>query len=127
MIERALLTSEADIIEVRDLPHSLSPPPRPDVVPSTLHLCGYAEAKQAFERDYLANVLAATNGNIAAAARLAKTDRSNFRRLLKRAGIEAHASGTEDPGSQGEPRGSPAAAARPGGKGLRAKPTVRRD
>jgi DNA-binding NtrC family response regulator len=89
VIERALVMSTADTIELGDLPRSLPPPARPAVAASDDPLLGYAEAKEAFELTYLSQVLATANGNLAAAARLAKTDRSNFRRLLKRAGLDA--------------------------------------
>ena len=39
----------------------------------------------AFEHDYVERLLASTGGNVSAAARVAGLDRSNFRRLLKRA------------------------------------------
>jgi two-component system response regulator AtoC len=47
------------------------------------------QAIAAFERTYLVNVLRTTKGSTAAAARLAGIDRTNFRRLLQRHGIEA--------------------------------------
>jgi two-component system, NtrC family, response regulator GlrR len=42
------------------------------------------EAKGRFERDYLANLLQITNGNVAQAARLAKRNRTDFYKLLHR-------------------------------------------
>ncbi len=59
----------------------------------------YAEAKQAlltaFERRYLADVLAREGGNISAAARAADLDRKHLRTLLKRHGL-APADGDDD-------------------------------
>lgn len=47
-----------------------------------------ARAGAAFERSYLEHVLRRAHGNAAEAARQAGLDRSNFRRLLKRYGID---------------------------------------
>ena len=54
----------------------------------------FAEAKErkeremaALERDYLARLLAAANGNVSRAARLAGKDRSNFKRRLQEHGL----------------------------------------
>ncbi|WP_432698124.1 sigma 54-interacting transcriptional regulator [Marinobacterium sp. YM272] len=44
----------------------------------------YAEAKEAFERDYLVQLLKITNGQAAQAARLAGRNRTEFYRLLQR-------------------------------------------
>lgn len=44
-------------------------------------------AAAAFERDYLVHVVASANGSVLDAARLARIDRSNFRRLLQRHGL----------------------------------------
>jgi two-component system response regulator GlrR len=43
-----------------------------------------AEAKGQFEREYLVNLLQITNGNVAQAARLAKRNRTEFYKLLRR-------------------------------------------
>jgi len=44
----------------------------------------FKDAKMAFERRYVAEVLAETGGDVAKAARLAKKDRSDFYMLIKR-------------------------------------------
>ncbi len=46
------------------------------------------DAKQAFERNYLLNVLRLTNGQVAQAARIAGRNRTEFYKLLKQHGIE---------------------------------------
>ena len=43
----------------------------------------------AFEKEYLVNTLTRHDGNVSAAAREAKLDRSNFLRLLRRHGVKA--------------------------------------
>jgi DNA-binding NtrC family response regulator len=48
-----------------------------------------AQALEAFERAYLEHALRKAGGNIARAARAARVDRSNFRRLLKRHAMDA--------------------------------------
>jgi DNA-binding NtrC family response regulator len=53
-----------------------------------LHALPLAQALAEFERTYIERMLRMSGGNIARAARVAGVDRSNFRRLLKRHGIE---------------------------------------
>lgn len=52
----------------------------------TIH--GFKEAKQNFERQYLTQILQMVNGNVSQAARLAKRNRTEFYKLLKRHLIE---------------------------------------
>ena len=56
---------------------------------------GYAELKkrwsETFEREYLIAALTRHHGNVSAAAREAKIDRSNFLRLLRRHQLKAEA------------------------------------
>ncbi len=47
-----------------------------------------AEAKEAFERDYLIRLLQLTGGNVTQAARLAQRNRTEFYKLLGRHGLE---------------------------------------
>jgi two-component system response regulator GlrR len=47
-------------------------------------LASFEEARRRFEREYLAQVLKITNGNVSQAARLAKRNRTEFYKLLQR-------------------------------------------
>jgi len=47
-------------------------------------LASFDEARASFERDYLAQLLRITEGNVTQAARLAKRNRSDFYSLLNR-------------------------------------------
>ncbi|HYA21293.1 MAG TPA: sigma 54-interacting transcriptional regulator [Burkholderiales bacterium] len=49
-----------------------------------------ADAKKQFEREYLAQLLKITNGNVTQAARLAKRNRTEFYKLLKRHSLDPH-------------------------------------
>jgi DNA-binding NtrC family response regulator len=46
-------------------------------------------ASNAFEKRYLVRVMEQSKGSVSEAARLAQLDRTNFRRLLQRHGIDA--------------------------------------
>ena len=60
-----------------------------------------AEAKQAFERDYLVGLLKLTDGNVADAARLADRNRTEFYRLMQKHGLTpGHFKLEADSGSQ---------------------------
>ena len=62
------------------------PPGDPGVPPSP---SGYQEARQAFERDYLRDLLAAAGGNVSEAARLSGIPRQNLYVRMKRWGFVA--------------------------------------
>jgi len=51
-------------------------------------IVSFAEARSQFERDYLAQLLKITGGNVAEAARMAKRNRTEFYRLLQRHQLE---------------------------------------
>jgi DNA-binding NtrC family response regulator len=91
VIERALVLGRGPRLEVEDLPEKLrgaSAPPR--AAGGGAEVVGYMLARQKaideFERVYVDDLLARAGGNISEAARLAGLDRSNFKRILKRAG-----------------------------------------
>jgi two-component system response regulator HydG len=89
VIERAVVLTSNDVLDVEDLPPGFQESPQagsPVEVISLAHL-PYAQAKRlamrAFERRYLTALLEKNNNNVSSAARAAGVDRSNFRRLLK--------------------------------------------
>jgi two-component system response regulator GlrR len=65
----------------------------PTIIPS------YDEAREKFSRDYLANNLQRTAGNVTQAARLAKRTRTDFYKLLAR--YRVHPDDFKNPGSTG--------------------------
>ena len=89
VIERAVVLTSREIIDVEDLPQQLreSNGGGGDVEILSLAHLPYAEAKRlamrAFERRYLSALLEKSGHNVSSAARAAGVDRSNFRRLLK--------------------------------------------
>ena len=88
-IERSVLLARDEDITVDALPPSvgrMTTGERTLRRPYTLPL---AAALSAFERSYIEHTLLETRGNIAEAARNAGVDRSNFRRLIRRHGIDA--------------------------------------
>ncbi|MHB8876835.1 MAG: sigma-54-dependent transcriptional regulator, partial [Myxococcaceae bacterium] len=88
VIERAVVLTPRETIEVEDLPPGLRDDPTAGggaELFSLAHL-PYAQAKKlamrAFERRYLSVLLERSGNNVSSAARAAGVDRSNFRRLL---------------------------------------------
>jgi len=94
VIERAVVLQQGDTVEVRSLPEQLrgGRPAQAEKVVARSHL-PFSEAKkaalEAFERGYVTDVLRRTEGNKAQAARLARMDRANFRRVVKKYDIDA--------------------------------------
>lgn len=93
-VEHAVLTAQSDVIFPADLPplgEAAAPAPegRAPVLNAISLELPYAVAKEKalhdFERAYVEALLAQTDENVSEAARRAGMDRSNFRRLLKRA------------------------------------------
>ncbi len=81
MIERAVVMSPQDIITEEFLPVSPSDSsPQGSLQPLT-------EAKEAFEREYLKDLLRATQGNISRASQIAGRYRADFYKLLKKYGL----------------------------------------
>ena len=102
-IERAVVLARGDAIEASDLPFganaspaSIAPPlpgdvgasATPSVAPADFGELAYSDARRRalwdFERRYVEQVLARTDGNITQAAKVAGLDRSNFKRVLRR-------------------------------------------
>jgi two-component system response regulator HydG len=91
-IERAVIMTHGDVVELDALPASLSPrssSSRLRVRPAVE--LSFNEARLRFERQYIDQVLEESQGNLSQAARRSGMDRSNFRRLLERHGVRAGA------------------------------------
>jgi two-component system response regulator HydG len=99
VLERGVLLGKEPMLVLADLPPEVvARKAGADISFASLYQLPYAEAKalaiRAFERRYLSTVLARANGNISMAARAARLDRSNFRRLLKQYEVERDDIGT---------------------------------
>jgi DNA-binding NtrC family response regulator len=99
-IERAVVLTSSEVIELDDLPPGFRDAPRGgggEVEIFSLAHLPYAQAKRlamrAFERRYLSALLEKNNDNVSSAARAAGVDRSNFRRLLKQYEVGRHRNG----------------------------------
>jgi two-component system response regulator HydG len=96
VVERAVVLARGELVELRHLPPHLrggSFTKNGDQMDFS-HL-EFAAAKklavQAFEKRYLTKLLTRSEGNISLASREAGLDRSNFRRILKKADIDIDA------------------------------------
>ncbi len=96
-IRHALAMSPGDTIDLASLPPAIvAPPPRSSLAMGSAVMARVddhlPEAKRRaaaeFERSYLLRILGQAQGSIAGAARAAGIDRTNFRRLLQRHGID---------------------------------------
>jgi len=95
VIERAVVLTNSEYIQAQDLP--------PHVLGESYYLSGnygdaelskfnYQDAKEkalsSFNQSYITNLLRQTNGNLSSAAQRAGMDRSNFKKIVKRYGID---------------------------------------
>jgi DNA-binding NtrC family response regulator len=85
-VERAIVLAKSDTINVDLLPSVLRQTGRPvaGALEDPRLLLPLADAKAAFEQEYLEKLLERVNGKVSEAARFAGLDPSNLRRLLKR-------------------------------------------
>jgi DNA-binding NtrC family response regulator len=91
VIERAVVLTTEDAIEVSHLPEKLLEAhidSRPD-----LRELSYKEAKQqvvdSFSKEFVERLLQMSKGNISQAAKQARMDGANFRRLMRKYGVQA--------------------------------------
>jgi transcriptional regulator with PAS, ATPase and Fis domain len=88
-VQRLLVTPDRALRELTaagEIPHGAPAPSSPaEVLPLRI---ARREANDAFERDYLAAVLAAAEGNVTRAAGLAEVSRQNIQKMLKKHGRE---------------------------------------
>jgi DNA-binding NtrC family response regulator len=102
LVQRAAVMIEGDEIDAADLtppaaasapaPRSEAPPaPRPAPMTSATFRDAKARAVEAFERSFVADLLARHDGNITRASREARKDRRAFGRLVKKHGLDPQA------------------------------------
>jgi two-component system response regulator GlrR len=97
VIERAVVMSAQDMISLELL--SLNPGKTQGTIqPLT-------EAKESFEREYLRDLLGATEGNISRASKIAGRYRADFYKLLKKYGLHPSDNQGERVPSDGSPKG----------------------
>jgi two-component system response regulator HydG len=93
IVERAVVLARGKEIELHDLPEVMrgTLPARREAGTSLIEL-PYKKAKEVavteFDRRYLSELLVQTGGNISQASRRAGMDRSNFRRVIKKYGLD---------------------------------------
>ncbi|WP_428604239.1 sigma 54-interacting transcriptional regulator [Sedimenticola sp.] len=80
VVEQLTALSTTPIIPVRNVEKALKD--------KSALLPGFQEAREQFEREYLVELLQRVNGNVSQAARLAKRNRTEFYKLLKRHHLE---------------------------------------
>jgi two-component system response regulator GlrR len=83
VVERAVVLTTGDLI-TPDLILLGKPPPRP----LQSMLLGFKEARAAFERTYLVQVLTATRGNVTRAAEISGRHRAEIYRLLRKYALD---------------------------------------
>jgi len=94
VVERAVVLTRSTEIGVSDLPEQIFPEraATEPTVPGSGTPSTYKEAsdraRMEFERGFVAGLLRMANGNMADAARIAGLDRSNFRKVVLRTGVD---------------------------------------
>lgn len=83
VIERLVALSDSDWIGPLELPEEYLQP-QPVQILNRSQFLPYAEAKNMFEKEYIINLLAKTNGNVSQAAKLAKMPRQNLHLKIKK-------------------------------------------
>jgi two-component system response regulator HydG len=90
VVERAVVLARGREIDVAQLPETLfdSAVPAGEVAQPVSYKEARERSTNDFERGYVAGLLRLTNGNMAEAARVAGLDRSNFRKVVVRSGVD---------------------------------------
>jgi DNA-binding NtrC family response regulator len=88
LVERLAVLHKTPLIGMDALPERIVQQAVGLATAQNTYLGTFDEAKARFERDYLMSLLSQTAGNMAAAARIAGLDRSQFFRMVKRQRID---------------------------------------
>jgi DNA-binding NtrC family response regulator len=90
-VERLAVLHTEPVIDVGALPPKIFRDTRPQFANELAPLQPLAEARAAFEKEYLERTLRHARGNMSRAAGIAGTDRSNYFRMVRRHGIDPEA------------------------------------
>jgi two-component system response regulator GlrR len=94
LVERLAVLHKTPVIGIDALPETIVQQAVGAVAANAAYLGPFEEAKARFEREYVVGMLNKAAGNMAAAARLAKLDRSQFFRMVKRMRIDPQKNGS---------------------------------
>lgn len=83
VVEQSVALSTAPLISASQIKKALRE--------KDVQLLSFVQAREQFERDYLANLLKLTSGNVSQAAKIAQRNRTEFYKLLKRHYLNAEA------------------------------------
>jgi len=91
LVERVVLMSPGPVVRAADLPPDDAPAARALHAASdeSVSYATLADAREAFEKRYLARVLADTKGNVSRAAERLGLDRTTLHRKMKALGLDA--------------------------------------
>ncbi|MGC4030333.1 MAG: sigma-54 dependent transcriptional regulator [Tepidisphaeraceae bacterium] len=88
LVERIAVLNHEPVIGIDALPERIVQQAIGFATAAVSYTGRYSEAKDRFERDYVTSLLAKHHGNMAAAARQAGIDRSQFFRMVQRLGLD---------------------------------------
>ena len=88
IVERLIIMKVGNVIELDDVPPFMKREPAPEPVPVEEALDSLREAKNAFEKQYIAGKLKEYDGNISRTAEAIGLERSNLHRKIKAYGLD---------------------------------------
>ena len=102
VIERLVALTDTDWIGPSELPEEYLQIQR-SPTPEQVALLPYAEAKNLFEREYVARLLKRTNGNVSRAAKMANMPRQNLHLKIKKHNLKSRSAQPSSPVKEKEP------------------------
>jgi DNA-binding NtrC family response regulator len=88
LVERIAVMHKGSVVDLDSLPDRIVQRAQGFVPVKDMYDGNFHEAKERFEKAYVLNLLAKCSGNMAAAARMAEMDRSQFFRMVQRLGVK---------------------------------------
>ena len=89
-VERAVVLEKTNTVSLSGLPEKLltQPADRKQITSETVYKNAKEKTLDAFNKEFIANILRLHKGNISKAAQAANMDRPNLYRLMKKYGID---------------------------------------